>query len=466
MKKKDQDILNVRNSVGWVYDDLNWVNEAEAAKASKERAELLDFLHDNVNHSYSGTKIHTGPLSPGCRICGDGFWSCMFINQLCTANCFFCPQDRTVAKEDLPCTGQGMVFRDLGDYADFLVYAGYKGVGFSGGEPFLAFDRLLSYIKKIRDRCGDTIYLWVYTNGDLAEKENLSRLRDHGLNEIRFNISARDYALGGVMKALTIIDTVTVEIPAIPEDFETVKRSLALMQEAGVSHVNLHQLLVTKYNYKEYAARKYTFLHQDSISVLESEMTALRLMKYAVENHLTLPINYCNSYYKSEFQVKGNRERIAILARADGEELTETGHIRKLAIMKNDGMDAELVISGRALQDLNASGLTLAINYYEPRLKSIPVASPENSREAPQFKNKIIVEKNLLHRLELEGSTGIEAFRQMILEKKNAAEVKRRLLENCRVGTREELSRVMEMIERVISLKIYEHGGSGFPEIY
>ena len=52
--------------------------------------------------------------------------------------------------------------------------------------------------------------------------------------------------------------TVAVEIPAIPEDYETVRKLLPDMQKIGVRHLNLHQLYASEHNYRELARRGYT----------------------------------------------------------------------------------------------------------------------------------------------------------------------------------------------------------------
>ena len=62
---------------------------------------------------------------------------------------------------------------------------------------------------------------------------------------MRFNISARKYDLKAVKMAAGIIDTVTVEIPAIPEDYEILKKCLPRMKAIGVAHLNLHQLFAS-----------------------------------------------------------------------------------------------------------------------------------------------------------------------------------------------------------------------------
>ena len=90
-------------------------------------------------------------------------------------------------------------------------------------------------------------------------------MKEAGLNEIRFDIAARKYDLKAVAMATAIIDTVTVEIPAIPEDYEIVKRCLPRMKALGVAHLNLHQLHASRYCYKQFVARGYTFLHQPEV---------------------------------------------------------------------------------------------------------------------------------------------------------------------------------------------------------
>jgi len=143
------------------------------------------------NHS----KPYTNDLSPGCKTCINGTWSCLFINKMCTRNCFYCPQDRTEKNESLPQTDQHIQFASAKEYINYLKTFHFEGIGISGGEPFLALGRVIEYIKLIRDCLGSQHYIWIYTNGDLVTEDKLKRLKDAGLNEIRFDLSATDYNL-------------------------------------------------------------------------------------------------------------------------------------------------------------------------------------------------------------------------------------------------------------------------------
>ena len=65
--------------------------------------ELKLFTPDKIKDlDGNKSKLYTGRLSPGCQTCIEGTWACIFINGLCTRNCFFCPQDRLMKKERQP----------------------------------------------------------------------------------------------------------------------------------------------------------------------------------------------------------------------------------------------------------------------------------------------------------------------------------------------------------------------------
>ena len=159
MINKKFDIQNTRELIGWAYTEMKWLSESEAKEANRKRNELLQSISGKVNSHFNGNKISTGPLSPGCMTCGQGTWSCLFIGSLCTAHCFYCPQDRK-DKKDQPPMESGLLFDNPDDYVDYLEKFKFKGVSFSGGEPLLKFKKILSYIKKIRERLGKGIYLW------------------------------------------------------------------------------------------------------------------------------------------------------------------------------------------------------------------------------------------------------------------------------------------------------------------
>lgn len=308
---------------GPLFNYINWMDEDRVRTATRERDRLL--RSPGLSVSCLGTKIHHGPLSPGCRQCADMVWSCLFISGRCNGRCFYCP---TPQNEDDPPMSGGVPFLRAQDYADHVRFFGYGGASLSGGEPLLEFEKSLDHVRTLRRTCGPDLHIWLYTNGILATKDRLRRLADAGLDEIRFDIGATDYDLKFVSLAAGIVPTVTVEIPAVPEEASRLRALLPGLATAGVGHLNLHQLRLTPHNARNLLEREYTYVHGPKVTVLESELCALELVAHAAENGLPLAVNYCSFVYKHRFQAAASRKRFGARMLEEGESLTASGHIR------------------------------------------------------------------------------------------------------------------------------------------
>jgi pyruvate formate-lyase activating enzyme-like uncharacterized protein len=319
------------------YSSFKWVTDNEAQDAENLRTGIISSLKDNLLYAFSNTKPYYMGLSPGCRHCGEGTWSCLFINGMCNGNCFFCPSEQNETGEPVTNTLQ---FINPEDYLDYIDKFGIKGVSISGGEPLMTLDRSVKFLSAVKERFGDEIHKWLYTNGILISEDILKGLKDAGLNEIRLNLVAQGYKLDKIRLASRYIDTVTVEIPAIPEDYERLCTLLPQLVESGVKFLNLHQLRCTPYNFKKFRERGYTFLHGHDVTVLESELTALKVIKYAADSGIELPINYCSYVYRNNFQRIRARERSAPYMLKPFEEITGAGMIRMIsAIITKDEAD-------------------------------------------------------------------------------------------------------------------------------
>ena len=307
------------------WPKLKWLNTYQAREAQERKEELLEKL--NGNKLFKDTKPYHNRISDGCKLCGLGQWSCLFITGKCNAACFYCPTSQL--SDDLPTT-QNLTFASSQAYAEYINHFNFKGVSFSGGEPLLFFDRTLEYLKQVRKKCKPETYIWMYTNGILTDTQKLRKLAAAGLNEIRFDIGATAYSLEKVKLAKGIISNVTIEIPAVPEQNERIKQLLPEMIEAGVTNLNLHQLRLTKHNVRNLSKRNYTYISAEQAIVLESELAALDILNYAHGHNLDIGINYCSFHFKNRFQKAGFRQKVAgVLANPD-EELTQNGYIREL----------------------------------------------------------------------------------------------------------------------------------------
>jgi pyruvate formate-lyase activating enzyme-like uncharacterized protein len=327
---------------GWLFGELPWFSAEEIPRAERRRRELLEAVGGALSFSFGGTKPHLGPLSPGCRLCGTPAGVFHFINRACTRTCSFCPEDRT-KNPDLPPWTDGLWFEKDEDFLRFVETFQIRSVGFTGGEPLLTPDRLISRIRTVKERAGgDGMITRIYTNGDLADEGLLRRLREAGLDEIRINIAARGYDLEPVARARGFIPVVTIEIPAIPEDVETVKAALLRLDAAGVDYVNLIQLEATRDNFGALNLDRYHVLPRpELLPVFESELGALELMAFREKRKLRLPVSYCGFPYRFEVT---NAQRSLRYNRFDlkgWEEVTEAGFIRTLGLKGGSGEIAE-----------------------------------------------------------------------------------------------------------------------------
>ena len=324
-----------KQEYGDQYCGLRFPEHSELASATAYRRELLSRLSDKVMTGCLGTKLDMENLSPGCRTCVAGEWSCLFINGKCNGSCFYCPASQN--KIGQPSTN-GVTFTEPRDYVAYLERFKFRGASISGGEPLLTAETSLRFIRAIKKYFGDQIHVWLYTNGILANREMMMRLRDAGLDEIRFDIGATAYNLRQLEQAAGLISTITVEIPAIAEDRERLKGMLRSLHDAGVRHLNLHQLRLTPHNCEKLLARGYRFLHGEKVTVLDSELAALEILLYGMQHDIDLPINYCAFPYKNRFQARAARCRNAPFIIKGHEAMTQNGFIRTLTLQGDTNM--------------------------------------------------------------------------------------------------------------------------------
>jgi pyruvate formate-lyase activating enzyme-like uncharacterized protein len=172
-------------------------------------------------------------------------------------------------------------------------------------------------------------YLWVYTNGLLAEGERLEMLADLGVDEVRFDMAATGYDHPEVLKNLEVaIRTfqVAVEVPAIPAHADKLLSCLNLWSDLGVRYLNLHELLYEPGSNSAClnGVRHKVVLPDGHVSAINPESRALTLacMEYVQAHGLTMAVNDCSLQTKLR-QLRGRRRCLAPLTQAPHETLVD-----------------------------------------------------------------------------------------------------------------------------------------------
>jgi len=242
----------------------------------------------------------TKQLSKGCQLCQKGKWLCIFLTYKCTAGCHFCPAP---FKNDEIHSAFGSNKEKILNY---LKESNFEGISFSGGDPFLVFDRLLEWQTFFKKELSN-YYYWVYTNGLAADQEKIKKLANAGMDEIRFNIAATDYLSSKIWDRIKIarkyFSFVSIEIPSIQNDYLRLCEALNKIEDYGIDYLNLHDYIISESEMDKTNEPINYFLlnktNQLKYTVSSVENT-FKIIEYSKQKGYTFKINHCSMQQKEE----------------------------------------------------------------------------------------------------------------------------------------------------------------------
>ncbi len=335
-----------------------------------------------------------GELPKGCEICLRGGKLVLFITGLCEGKCYYCPLSNNRKGKDVIYADEILVKKEL----EVLLEAkaiNAEGTGITGGDPLLKLNRTLKYIKLLKDYFGKNHHIHLYTNGMYASIDNLKELKNKGLDELRFHSFK---IIKGIENAINIGISTGVEIPAIPNNEEEIKKLILLLEKIKVDFLNINQLEFTPTNALQLKERGFEY----DKSIKESEELALRIIEWAKNQGIELNIHYCSIIKKDRFQFK-----MRILRRRENiirayEEKIEEGLIGKFMIECNNANE----LRRKLLKELNIPPIMIGISndgkyleisrkYLEKILERIPNYRLIYVKELPTVNREKIAEINL-----------------------------------------------------------------------
>lgn len=247
------------------------------------REKLIPDAHKKHYGSYMS--FDDRPISPGCMACKTGGWLCVFIGTKCNCTCPHCPNSMVNGEVDISSIYSG-VEADIDAILTVLEKPYYKGVGISGGEPLLYMDRLIEWVTKIRAKFPE-MYIWNYTNGVFATEENLKRLANAGLDEIRFDLAADDYSqqvLDNLKTAVRLIPSVGIEVPVLVEQYSNLIKAIDFADSIGVKYLNLHDLYINNTINKDGLGGY--ILSYDKISGIQRDIHSSTILIYKIFRYI------------------------------------------------------------------------------------------------------------------------------------------------------------------------------------
>jgi uncharacterized protein len=293
--------LNERDNLSWYARKAARATETlPGAEPSPERVEILRGLLERlraagIKGDFETMTLYTRTMPSGCRTCVSGKGSNLFVTGLCTRDCFFCFNQKPRRDETVV---HGLPIDDPSEAPEIVARYGLRSIGLSGGEPLMRPERVLALLAALKAMPAPP-RVELYTNGDLAGDDVLRRLRDAGLDAIRFDLAARDYDVEPVRRALPILKEVAVEIPVVPEHKEQLERMVLELDALGVPFLNIHELFLCAENSARVTSAEQTALSTDSPHLLwrptaASGVAALELLLFALRRTRTLSVYYCS----------------------------------------------------------------------------------------------------------------------------------------------------------------------------
>lgn len=213
-----------------------------------------------LKYHAAGSCVHLGHISPGCYGCfiPDPYRKNFFCGSRCNANCVYCTsskKEKDLTREQIQQIKYGLL-RESASATFSPASISFTG----GGEPLLYLDLIDEFMVFYRDLekyMSKKPWYYLYTNGILASKNNLLRLKDLGFDEIRFHLGASNFSkqvYANMEKAVSYFKAVTVETPVWPLHRKKLFTMLPIIEDLGVKHLNLGEIEVTAFNYDRIAS--------------------------------------------------------------------------------------------------------------------------------------------------------------------------------------------------------------------
>lgn len=295
---EDEALLPRQQEIAWAV--FSQIEEAVDARRRALTAQIKGLNTMGGRTCFVGDPAR---FPKGCRSCltGTGLSAIRKTNK-CNLRCKFC-YDYGVM-EQIPPIGEGMW--EIGgtkfrvEDIDLLLSIQQKptGISYVYLEPFMEIEEYGPIIRKFHEA---GVHQHMYTNGTLANEQNLAELGRAGLDELRFNLGASGCA-DGVIEAMRIakkyIPAVGVETPMTPELYEGFLQKKAAILATGIDFINLAELHLNPNNLANYWGEPLYLCRRGYVSPIWSRELTLTLMRQAADEGWAPVVHDCSNHTK------------------------------------------------------------------------------------------------------------------------------------------------------------------------
>ena len=286
-----------------------------------------------ASEKYAGSR-HLGVLPTGCVQCREGAKLVLFVTGLCDKECFYCPVSRDKMYRDVMFANERPIHQgDWDALLDECRLIGAKGAGITGGDPMVVPDRVCEVLRVLKAEFGPSFHTHLYTSCAF-DIDEIDRLKEAGLDEIRFHPELREYKdmpgswhHAAIERALAVGLTTLVEIPAVPGREEEILALATYLADVGAHGLNMNELEFSDPNIASLKRFGYEPRDDESQRVAGSRETGLAVLEgwQAAGRRRDMAVHFCSSPYKDAIQLMQRLRRRAERTARPFEEQSEEG---------------------------------------------------------------------------------------------------------------------------------------------
>lgn len=261
-----------------------------------------------IKYDVHGHCIHIGKISTGCfgcfaNVAGGGIQ----VGTQCMCNCPMCYYDSNRNDRDWDRGNPEYIAKYLGEMTEKLHNDNIRPYGYSyqsSGETLLYVNELEKFAKifeEMEKTKNIKIYHHLYTNGILANKEMLKRLKNMRVHEIRFHVSASHFSkkvINNMYEAAKMGFRVSIEEPSWPLHRDDLFDMLPILEDVGGSHLNIVECQVTQFNIeniKKYYPGLEHGIYKDLYWHLYDNGMVYDIMREVLDKKYSYSVLDCNS---------------------------------------------------------------------------------------------------------------------------------------------------------------------------
>jgi len=260
-------------------------------------------------------------ISKGCEQCAKGGKMVMFVYGYCDQrDCFYCPLGENRKNVEQVYANERPVESDEDVIAEAKKMDAL-GSSITGGEPQEVLERTCHYIELLKDEFGEDHHIHLYT-GIPGGRENMRRLAEAGLDEIRFHPPLELWGdmHGTEWEEILYIAreeglTPAFEIPGIRPEPEF----LEFLDEGAADFCNVNEFEMSDGNYRR--------MQEEGFERKEGHMSAVEDSRGDILDVMGdhEKVYFCTSVFKDAAQHRRRLKRMARNVRREFDEVTDDG---------------------------------------------------------------------------------------------------------------------------------------------